>query len=93
MNIELKFDYHSRIIYVPDGYVSNLADMQLHFFEWLYNQPDCFVQCKNGNLAISYNEETVLNYINNVVLHDSKEKAYCISNVNTIKGNIYTLNF
>ena len=93
MNIVLKFDYYSRTIYIPDGYIFDVKKMQVQFFEWLYDQPDCFIQDKNGNLSVSYNEDSVVKYINNVILCDSKEKAYYISNMHKINGRIYTLEF
>ncbi len=71
MNIELKFDYDSSVIYIPDGCVFDAKELQQSFLEWMQNQPECII--KSG---YSYNEEDFLRYINNVMLKNSKEKAY-----------------
>ena len=45
------------------------------------------------HLGISYNAEDFLKYINEVVLVESQEKAYFISNKKKIKGKIFSLTF
>lgn len=79
MNIELKFDYYSRMIYIPDGHVYDMKILQSSFLEWMQQQPECIVSAPNMQLGFSYNEEDFLRFINSVVLKNSKEKAYFIS--------------
>ena len=91
MNIVLKFDYYSPMVYVPDGYIKDISELQAHFFEWLHDKSEYFAQDKSGNLAFSYDENAVLKYINDVVLEHSNEKAYFISK--PTKGDVYTIKF
>lgn len=79
MNIELKFDYYSRMIYIPDGYVYDTKILHSSFFEWVQQQPECIVSAPNKQVGFSYNEEDFLRFINSAVLKNSKEKAYFIS--------------
>lgn len=80
MNVELKFDYYSRMIYIPNGYVRDVKILQSSFFEWMQQQSECIVVTSNMQLGFSYNEEDFLRFINNEILKDSKEKAYFIHN-------------
>lgn len=93
MNIKLEFDYYSSLVFVPNGYITDLSKLQLRFFDWLYDRSECFSQSKNGNLVFSYNEEDFVKYINDTILQNYNEKAYCIKNSNTVKGDIFILKF
>lgn len=93
MNLLLKFDYYSCVIYIPDGYVANLSKLQLDFFEWLYDRPECIKKNHRGNVGVSYNQEDFLDYLNNVVLSNSREKAYMIPKFNKKKGDFFKLEF
>ena len=79
MNIELSFDYYSRMIYIPDGIVRDTQELQRSFLDWMQQQPECLVATSNMQLGFSYNEDDFLRYINSVILVNSKEKAYFIS--------------
>ena len=79
MNIELKFDYYSRMIHIPDGYVYDINILKCSFFDWMQQQPECIICAPNMHLGMSYNEEDFLRFINSVILKNSKEKAYYIS--------------
>lgn len=93
MNLRLKFDYSTDMIYIPDGYIEDLKLFQSKFFEWLYENPDCMIYDKKGTPAYSYNATTVLDYINREVLYASREKAYFISERRSQNGKIYTITF
>lgn len=74
MKVNLCFDYYSKIIYIPDGYITDLKKMQHSFFEWMDSQPPCLV-----DKGVSYDEDDFLKYVNNEVLMESREKAYVLS--------------
>lgn len=93
MNLLLKFDYYSCVVYMPDGYVTNFPKLQLDFFEWLYNHSEFIKENFRGNVGISYNEREFLDYLNDVVLSNSSEKAYIIPKENRLKGKVVKLVF
>lgn len=78
MDIILKFDYYSRTLYIPDGYIEHLNKIYEQFFEWLFEQPECLVELPK-NLGLRYDENDFLRYINEVILLNSNEKAYLVS--------------
>lgn len=82
MNIELKFDYYSRTIHIPDGYIHDLKQLQISFLEWMQHQPECIVNTPNNRFGYSYNEDDFLKYVNSVILRNSNEKAYFLSLLN-----------
>ena len=82
MNIELKFDYYSRMIFIPDGHVYDIKILQSSFFDWMQQQSECIISAPNMQLGFSYNEEDFLRFVNSVVLKNSKEKAYFINKSN-----------
>ena len=91
MNIELKFDYYSKIMYIPDGYIKDLKEVHLNFFEWLLDQTKCYTE---DNLELCYNEQDFVRYINQEILNESKEKAYIVKdNKGNIKGKMRRLEF
>lgn len=85
MNIILRFDYYSKMIYIPDGYINNLNKIYLEFFEWLSEQTECCVSEKK-TYGLSYDESHFLKYINEELLGECSEKAYVVKNVNCRKG-------
>lgn len=78
MCIELIFDCRSFLIFVPDGYIVRLKDIQEDFLEWMQQQQECIANANDRQEGYSYNEKNFLKYINSVVLKESKEKAYFI---------------
>lgn len=92
MNITLKFDYYSKIIYIPDGFIKNLNEVYLHFFEWLSEQSECYIATDDG-YALSYNEIDFLKYINEEILVGCNEMAYIVNSVKRGKGTIPVLKF
>ena len=91
MNVELKFDFDTYTVYLPDGYIFDASKLQNDFLEWMQEKPECITQDKNGNLGFSYDADTFLKYINEVILANSGEKAYFAKNP-TNKA-LYTLKF
>ena len=75
MNIILEFDYYSKIMYIPDGYINDLKEVYLNFFEWLYDESDCYTE---SMLGVNYDEQDFIRYINEVILIESREKAYIV---------------
>ncbi len=76
MFVKLKFDLHECNVYIPDGCLNNLENLQKNFFEWMYEQPECYMEQKFG---YSYNENDFIKYLNTVLLKDYHEKAYLCS--------------
>ena len=93
MNVELKFDYYSRMIYIPDGYVDDVKILQSSFLDWMQEQPECIVCAPDMQMGYSYNEDDFLRYINNVVLKNSHEKAYFIFNKSPKNKNTFVIVF
>ena len=93
MRIKLRFDVMECIIYVPDGYVLNIRQLQADFFEWCETQTDSFSTAPGRKFAYSYSQELFLRYINEVVLSKSAEKAYFIDSDHTKQKKIPTIIF
>ncbi len=79
MNIELKFDHHSRMIYIPDGYIYDLSELKNNFFDWIQYQQECILEAPDHKQGLSYDEEDFLRYVNNILLEECSEKAYFVS--------------
>lgn len=76
MKIILKFDYYSRCIYVPDGYVKDSLALQKEFFLWLYDRPENYAVSSRNVFSLSYNENDFVQFINETLLCNSNERAY-----------------
>ena len=76
LKIELKFDYYSKVAYIPDGYIRSVVKLQMNFFRWVYQQPECMIRDSANRLVCSCNEMDFIRYMNDVVLKDSLDKAY-----------------
>lgn len=92
MNIIIKFDFDEHGVYIPDGYIQNIEEFQRDFILWMEDQKQCIV-CNNERLNYSFNVETVLDYINNVILSDSRERAYIIQLERNRKKRVRTISF
>lgn len=79
MNIELKFDYYSKIVFIPDGYVSSIEKLKLSFLNWVERNPNCILIDSNHSIVLSYNENDFILFLNTVVLKNSNEKAYFLN--------------
>ena len=93
MTVELRFDYDSRVIYIPDGYVDDLKILQSSFLDWMQEQPECIVCAPDMQVGYSYNEDDFLRYINSVVLKNSNEKAYFALNQSIKNKNKFVIVF
>lgn len=78
MVIELKFDYYSRFVYIPDGYVYDLKNLELSFLDWMQDKPECIVHDSDNVLKFSFDENDFVEYVNMVVLNSCMEKAYFV---------------
>ena len=78
MKIQLIFDISQYLLYVPDGFIIDVKQLQLDFFEWCETQEDAFSIAPGNKFAWCYSQETFLRYINEVVLSESAEKAYFV---------------
>lgn len=78
MNIILKFDIESYCLYIPDGFVSDIKLLQSGFFEWIENQPICGPS-RGPKDAVCFGAVNFLQYINDVVLSDTHERAYFVA--------------
>ena len=87
MNLELRFDYSSQFVFIPDGYIKNADELQMSFLEWVEDQPDCMTQDPGSSLALSYDGTHFVRYVNEVLLKDCGEKAYLLPDVKHGKVN------
>ena len=78
MNIELKFDYYSCVVFIPDVIDIDTKKLQLSFLDWVSDQPECISGKKI--MILSYDENDFIRYVNDVLLHDVGGKAYKINN-------------
>lgn len=79
MNIELKFDYYSKIVFIPDGYVSSIEKLKLSFLDWVERNANCILIDPNHSIVLSYNENDFILFLNTEVLKNSNEKAYFLN--------------
>ena len=93
MNIVLKFDHTADTVFVPDGYISDVEELRLRFFDWLYDNPQYMTFDKKGHAAYAYDAAAFLAYINQVVLRASKEKAYFVPPTQKVRGKRCRLEF
>lgn len=78
MIIELKFDYCTSFVYLPDNTIRSGSQLQRSFLSWIEDQPENIVISKTGKAAIAYSDADIIKYLNTVFLSDSREKAYLI---------------
>lgn len=93
MNIVLKFDHSTNTVFVPDGYISDVKELRLRFFDWLYDNPQYMTFDKKGHAAYAYDATTFLSYINQVILCSSNEKAYFVPPTQKVRGKLFRLEF
>ncbi|MDY3064849.1 MAG: hypothetical protein SOR38_03415 [Oscillospiraceae bacterium] len=67
MIIDLKFDQDESSIYVPDGYIEDIEELQDNFLNWIIS--------KNQS-CICYNSDDFLRYLNTVVLSGNEIAFY-----------------
>lgn len=85
MYIKLCFDYHEKIIYIPDRYVNDIKKLSNDFFDWLYQCEDAMRSDRSGHLVFAYDECTFLVFVNGTILKNSQEKAYITNKNKAIK--------
>lgn len=93
MKILLKFDLDSHMIYVPDGYIQDIEETQNDFANWLYTQKENWIKSPGGQLALRYNRNDFLRYVNEVILANSEEKAYFVNDKDNSAKEIPVLRF
>ena len=93
MVIELRFDYASSFVAVPDGYITSGKELQKSFLAWVEDQPENIVITKDGRAAVGYSDEDIIKYLNSVLLRDSKEKAYLITKEKVRKPIKFSISF
>ena len=93
MVIELRFDYASSFVAVPDGYITSGKELQKSFLAWVEDQPENIVITKDGRAAVSYGDEDIMKYLNSVLLCDSREKAYLIPKEKVRKPIKFSISF
>ena len=85
MKIRLIFDVSEYMLYVPDGYLIDTKQTQMDFFEWCETQEDAFGNAPGKRFGWCYSKELFLRYINEIVLGESREKAYFIEYQNNTR--------
>lgn len=93
MNVRLKFDHSSDVIFIPDGYITDIKLTHLRFFDWLYDNPAYMTSDEKGHTMYRYDASAFLSYVNQVVLSSCREKAYLIPPTKQVNGKIVTLEF
>ena len=78
MNILVKFDGTPFVVYIPDGYVHDLKLLQNDFLGWIESQPIDRV-LPGHKVGLCYNANTFLQYLNEVLLLNSRECAYFVA--------------
>lgn len=81
--------YNAYLLYIPDGYIKNLQEVYMNFFDWIEEQPDCWTD--NG--ARSFDEKDFVRYLNEEVLFECNERAYIMSDNIAETKNITVLKF
>lgn len=77
MNITVKFDARGFAVHIPDGYVHDLGALQNDFLEWIEDQP-VYSALPGQKTGMCYNINHFLQYLNAVVLLNSRECAYSV---------------
>ena len=97
MKIALQFTYHADIISVPEEIGIKINKYQQKFDKWLYdkeNDHGHWVFINGRKAAASFDTTTFVDYLNEVYLYDSDEKAIIVQeNVKEIPSEIPTLFF
>ena len=93
MIIELRFDFGSSFVSVPDGYITNGKELQESFLSWVEDQPENIVITKDGRAAVRYSDEDIIKHLNSVLLCDSREKAYLIPKEKVRKPVEFSISF
>ena len=81
MLIALQYTYYVDIIYVPAMLGKRIKKIQSLFDKWLYDKTNNHGHwiIKNGKkVAVSFDTDTFIHYINNYYLVDNDEKAYLL---------------
>ncbi len=81
MYIELTFDYYSKVLYIPDGYIYDLKFIQDSFISWISKQSSCIINTPDAQSGFNFNEADFLKFINSEILKNSTEKAYFVSGI------------
>lgn len=80
MNIVLNWEYSSDLVECPKEIAENLRFYQLEFDNWISNKTskhNYFVQSEFG-LALSFDSNAFVNWLNTYVLLNNQEKAKII---------------
>ena len=85
MKLIVKFDIEELGVFIPDGYIYNVNDLRNDFLMWCYDQPDTFLVTKTKVPAFSISQEKFIQYLNEVLLRNSTERAYYID-IRDIQG-------
>ena len=91
MYIKLRFSVHDKTVYIPDGYVNNLKQLQNDFLNWVHDNPDCIEKIGN-HYGYVFNEDDFLNYVNSFII-TGNEKAFFSDDTISKNLKVKTLNF
>ncbi len=78
MKIALKFTYDTDIVSVPEDIGSHIKRYQERFDKWLYdkdNDHGYWVVQEGKRVAVSFDAQAFVDYLNTVWLQDREEKA------------------
>lgn len=95
--IALKFTYHIDIILVPDRVAQSPQKYQKAFDEWLYdktNNHGCWIVIEGEKVAVSFDTETFIDFLNNNSDFIGNEKAIILERgIKVLSEKIPTLFF
>ena len=80
MYVAVVFDIVTRTVFIPNGFVITVKQLQEEFLSWMKEQPECMTAKRNGE-GYCFDENTFLKYLNEVVLANSTERAYFVDNI------------
>ena len=78
MNIIVKFDVNEYGVFIPDGYIHSLEELRDNFLHWCHDQPETIRLSEGKIAAYSISHEKFIQYLNEVILWESTERAYLI---------------
>ncbi len=95
--VALEYTYNTDIISVPECIANELKKIQALFDEWLYdknNDHGCWIIQNGEKMAISFETQDFINFLNNHVLSNSDMKAFVVKkSIINVPGDIPILYF
>ena len=85
MKIIVRFDVEEFGVFIPDGYIHSTEELRDSFLQWSRNRSETIISVKGKVAAFSISKEKFIQYLNEVILRDSTERAYYI-HISNVRG-------